>query len=279
MFKPVYTLLLAIFFVFTFSLSQISAQSKGFRLHSRVKQGTLTFWAQNLSPAPIQVYLRIVDTHLIVAPRTIAQDFILPPHTSSDTLLHVQLRYADSSKVRYRYRHTWGDPQKAKIDRSYGYYIPYPEGEKHWIIQGYDGKFSHRRQFALDFKMKEGSKICAARSGIVVDLKEDSQKGGKTSDFARQANYLIIMHDDGSFAYYYHLQYEGVLVDLGQRVNAGEVVALSGNTGWSTTPHLHFAVREPHFRKLVSIPTLFYKRHLKPGYLKARRPYRARHPR
>jgi len=70
-------------------------------------------------------------------------------------------------------------------------------------------------------------------------------------------NYLTILHEDGTYADYLHLQFEGVTVELGDKVEAGDPIALSGNTGWSTGPHLHFIVRKTEKDGQVSLPTLF----------------------
>jgi murein DD-endopeptidase MepM/ murein hydrolase activator NlpD len=53
---------------------------------------------------------------------------------------------------------------------------------------------------------------------------------------------VVIRHEDGTFGQYLHLQKDGALVEVGQHVKAGAVIARSGHTGNSTTPHLHFAV-------------------------------------
>jgi murein DD-endopeptidase MepM/ murein hydrolase activator NlpD len=59
-----------------------------------------------------------------------------------------------------------------------------------------------------------------------------------------QANYVVIDHGDGTYGEYYHLRQFGVLVEEGEHVCAGDVVAICGNTGYSTGPHLHFAVTD-----------------------------------
>jgi hypothetical protein len=56
-------------------------------------------------------------------------------------------------------------------------------------------------------------------------------------------NYLIIQHGDGTYAVYWHLQRHGVRVHVGDHVERGDWVAVSDNTGTSTTPHCHFDVR------------------------------------
>ena len=129
-----------------------------------------------------------------------------------------------------------------KDDTSYIYGLPYEEGESHLLVQGYFSSFTHRERAALDFKMKRGTKICAAREGVVVRLKEDGDRGGLKKRYRPYGNYVIIQHADSSRAGYWHLQKDGVLVNVGDTVKKGEVIALSGKTGYSFTPHLHFLV-------------------------------------
>lgn len=131
---------------------------------------------------------------------------------------------------------------KVKDDSSYVYGLPYETGESHRIIQGYFGPFSHRERAALDFKMKRGSKICAVREGIVIRVKEDGYLGGWNSKYRSHGNNIVIQHPDGSRAGYWHLQKDGALVNVGDTVQKGQVIALSGKTGYTATPHLHFLV-------------------------------------
>ena len=65
---------------------------------------------------------------------------------------------------------------------------------------------------------------------------------------------MRILHDDGTMAMYAHLKPEGVLVRIGQRVHAGQPIGLSGNTGFTTGPHLHFAVQVNRGMRLESVP-------------------------
>jgi murein DD-endopeptidase MepM/ murein hydrolase activator NlpD len=129
-----------------------------------------------------------------------------------------------------------------KDDTSYIYGLPYEEGKSHLLVQGYFSSFTHRERAALDFKMKRGTKICAAREGVVVRLKEDGDRGGLKKRYRPYGNYVIIQHEDSSRAGYWHLQKDGVLVNVGDTVKKGQVIALSGKTGYSFTPHLHFLV-------------------------------------
>lgn len=129
-----------------------------------------------------------------------------------------------------------------KDDSSYVYALPYENNTSHWLIQGYFSHFSHKERAALDFKMKRGTKVLAARDGIVVRVKEDGNKGGLNKKYRPFGNNIVIQHDDGSRAGYWHLQYQGVLVNTGDSVKKGQVIALSGKTGYTALPHLHFLV-------------------------------------
>ena len=90
--------------------------------------------------------------------------------------------------------------------------------------------------------MPEGTAILAARAGTVIHVREDSVSGGAGSRYADDANEILITHDDGTLATYLHLMPDGALVEPGDRVRAGDRIGYSGNTGWSTEPHLHFEV-------------------------------------
>jgi murein DD-endopeptidase MepM/ murein hydrolase activator NlpD len=126
---------------------------------------------------------------------------------------------------------------------SYEYELPFKEGAKYKVVQGYGGLFSHGHIAALDFEMPVGTPIYASREGVIYSYKDDSNEGGFLPRYRRKANYIIIKHDDGSFGCYWHLQKNGVLVKNG-RVSKGQQIGLSGATGQALNPHLHFSVKK-----------------------------------
>jgi murein DD-endopeptidase MepM/ murein hydrolase activator NlpD len=142
-------------------------------------------------------------------------------------------------------------------DTSYVYALPYVSGTKHVVIQGYFGIFSHKERAALDFKMDRGTKIVAAREGVVTRIKEDSDKGGWSRKYRTAGNNIVIQHADGSRAGYWHLQHNGALVNVGDTVKKGQVIGLSGKTGYAATPHLHFIVWRSRNGQWQQIPTRF----------------------
>src|SRR5687767_13168567 len=102
--------------------------------------------------------------------------------------------------------------KNAAADTSYVYDLPYEKGKSYRVIQGYFSQFSHKERAALDFNMKPGARITAARGGVVLRLKEDSDKGGFNEKYRPHGNFVVIQHDDGSRAGYWHLKKDGVLV-------------------------------------------------------------------
>ncbi len=159
---------------------------------------------------------------------------------------------------------------KNKTDSSYIYTLPFEHKKKVFLIQGYESMFSHKGERALDFKVKNGTKVCAARGGVVTAARKDSDIGGLKPENLSDGNYIFIEHDDGSIANYWHFQKDGVLVNIGDTVTAGQVIGLSGNTGYSAFPHLHFEVQGPDASgNTTQLPTRFYTKegiiYLRPG--------------
>jgi murein DD-endopeptidase MepM/ murein hydrolase activator NlpD len=166
---------------------------------------------------------------------------------------------------------------KFKADSSFIYNLPFENRKKVFLVQAYESGFSHKSERALDFKIKKGTTICAAREGIVIALREDSDKGGLKDENLSDGNFISIQHIDGSVAHYWHLQKDGVLVNKGDTVIAGQPIGLAGNTGYSAFPHLHFEVQGYDSKgDYVQLATRFYTNkgviYLRPGKF-----YRTRH--
>ena len=95
------------------------------------------------------------------------------------------------------------------------YALPFESGKTILIMQGYNGKYSHKNKFALDFRLRKGKPVCAARSGKVIKMVEHNNEGGGNIKFVSKANYVVIDHGDGTYAGYWHLEQNGALVEVG----------------------------------------------------------------
>jgi len=121
------------------------------------------------------------------------------------------------------------------------YVLPFPAGDTFSLTQGNCGPVSHdgRFRFAFDFRMPIGSPVIAARDGVVFAVRVGHRDGTHRSG---DENYVFVEHDDGEISRYIHLTTDGALVERGQAVSQGDTIALSGNSGRSAFPHLHFDV-------------------------------------
>ena len=137
-------------------------------------------------------------------------------------------------------------------------YLPFQYGFNITASQTSNGGVSHNENMrnAVDFPTAENTTIVAAISGIVVQMVETHSTGCPTSACQNESNFILIDHGDSTFAMYAHLTVNGSLVEVGDSVDAGQNIALSGNTGWSTGPHLHFEIIDLTGN---SMPLLFYE--------------------
>ncbi|HVF35096.1 MAG TPA: peptidoglycan DD-metalloendopeptidase family protein [Candidatus Saccharimonadia bacterium] len=158
------------------------------------------------------------------------------------------------------YKAVPGDPNAVpRLD--YGYAVPLPLDSRFEIHQGFGGRFSHadaQSFHAVDLAVDEGTPVLAARTGTVMQIEEDFDGAGLDAErFAARANHVRIVHEDGTMAVYAHLKLESVVVGVGQFVREGQKIGLSGNTGFSSGPHLHFAIQVNGGLELKTVPFRF----------------------
>lgn len=166
---------------------------------------------------------------------------VLEPKTKGVLLATIIKPMNKSWSYEFAYNYSMGNAL-AEHDDNYAYTLPYPEGQSYRLTQGYNGRTTHQGINALDFTMPEGDVIVAARGGTVVRIKEDSNRGCPSAECINDGNYVTILHNDGTMADYVHLKKDGVLVEIGDKVAAGDRIALNGATGWASGAHLHFVV-------------------------------------
>ena len=143
-----------------------------------------------------------------------------------------------------------------QVARDAVYSLPVDEA-RFELGQGFHGGFSHgdeANRYAIDLIVAEGTPVLAARDGVVMQAISGFKEGGSDPSLADRANQVRVLHEDGSMALYAHLQEGQVFVRAGEAVTLGQVIGRAGSTGYSTGPHLHFAVQVNGGMRLVSIP-------------------------
>lgn len=144
-----------------------------------------------------------------------------------------------------------GTPAARAVDIGYLFPLRLPQVS---IGQLPQGRFSHgdaENRHAIDFAAPIGTPVIAARAGVVMQVEG---RFGDRPGHLDEANFVRVLHADGSMAIYAHLQRDSLQVAAGQRVEAGTLLARSGNSGYSSGPHLHFAVQVNRGMRLESIP-------------------------
>lgn len=225
-----------------FPVSSPAGEQKLIHISTQKKDDKTEFFVENLQYADVTVTLEFELSNLsstVSLPYTAT----IPPRTKVNVFDLAPVDSKKDSTWSYTYYATWGS-LTAKPDENYVYALPFSAGMSFPVSQGFHGKYSHTGGdcYSIDFKMPEGTPVCAAREGVVVGVKDDSDIGGGDKKFEWDANYILVQHSDGTMGHYVHLKKGGVLVKIGDRVTVGQWIGLSGSTGFSTGPHLHFAV-------------------------------------
>jgi murein DD-endopeptidase MepM/ murein hydrolase activator NlpD len=182
----------------------------------------------------------------------------LTPRTQQ-TLIHIQHAGGPKTEFRYVWRFALGPPE-ATHNPPGPYRAPFAIGSTHLISQAYPSRFTHTTpdsEYAIDIALPDGTQVYAAREGVVINVRHDAFRGALARAMLDQANVIEILHDDGTIAIYAHLHWDSIRVHIGERVARGQYIANSGNTGFTSGPHLHFAVLRNAGVTDVSVPIQF----------------------
>jgi murein DD-endopeptidase MepM/ murein hydrolase activator NlpD len=202
---------------------------------------SITIWAEPLTPYP---------TALTIAARTSGlqavdgrRRTVTVTGEGRQRLRRFRRLSETDHDLQFRWAWTIG-VHDAEHDDGASYRMPFESGQSFRVLQGNGARFSHRRNehYAVDFDMDEGTPVHAARAGVVARVVEEHDRGCWRDGCGDWANFIIVLHDDGTTGQYYHLMQDGAQVSVGDSVQAGQLIGYSGNTGHTAMPHLHFAV-------------------------------------
>jgi len=211
------------------------------------------------SPVEVVLALNVLEDVKLPPPEQ-SMRWVLPPRSEAE-LLHLDaLDDLATPYVSYRFIYLHGDPEAVhKMDRPYR--APFAIANRFMVTQTFPIGITHvtpDSYYAVDIAMPIGTDIYAARGGKVVEVASTNYRAGPNpEEDGASANIVRILHDDGTFGIYAHLNWNTIRVKPGDDVTRGEYIADSGNTGFSTGPHLHFVVQANRGLRLESVPVVF----------------------
>ena len=208
---------------------------------------------------PVQLELKLHDADNVTTEPALPASFILDGQAEQRLL---KIRATDPGlgfSYRLSYQQMIGPPL-SQLPAEVNYYPPFPLGLQFPISQGFDNDTTHNNppnQYAVDIVMPVGTPILAARAGRVMDMEDDFHGAAQTERYLTHSNQVRILHEDGTMAVYAHLQANSLRVRQGAVVKRGQWIANSGNTGFSSGPHLHFVIQLNAGMALESLPFRF----------------------
>jgi murein DD-endopeptidase MepM/ murein hydrolase activator NlpD len=216
-------------------------------------------------PAELELWVNEADN--VKAEPPLPARVVLPGQVESRVVTFA----AVDPRAAYQYRLAYSlvpGPPVENLPADVDFYPPFPEGMSFPVSQGLDDDTTHTtpdNRYAVDITMPTGTPVLAARGGLVMEMEDDFHGEGKQEKrYMNRANFVRILHDDGSMAVYAHLQPNSVRVYPGNRVPAGTWIANSGNTGFSSGPHLHFVIQLNVGMALESLPFSFRRKNAPP---------------
>jgi murein DD-endopeptidase MepM/ murein hydrolase activator NlpD len=231
------------------------------RVVDRRYEGAIGLVAENEFWSPVEVVIAFDELQNVgTPPPEMPLRWVVPARSSAELLRLDAIEENVSAGVSFRYVWIPGDPlSEHRPPRPYR--APFTLSRAYPISQAFPEGITHTTadsRYAVDIAMPIGTDIFAAREGLVVEVSSTNYRGGfDTSRDGADANIVRILHDDGTFAIYAHLNLNSVRVRPGERVVRGQYIADSGNTGFSSGPHLHFVIVRNHNLRMDSVPFVF----------------------
>jgi murein DD-endopeptidase MepM/ murein hydrolase activator NlpD len=103
---------------------------------------------------------------------------------------------------------------------------------------------SHQGSYegSVDFAVPLATPVLAGADGVVVRVRDDSDVYGQDPSYGPSVNYITLEHAGQELSEYLHLAKGSAVVSVGDTVEVGQRIAVTGLSGWLYAPHLHFMV-------------------------------------
>ena len=221
------------------------------------KFGGTILYVSNNEYCPVSIVLEVNLNNMLFSEGS-NRLFVVPARTDSMKIgKFTQDKDGKRFSFTYRTKYFRGNSMLSSFDSLYEYDLPFANGKTFEVGQGYNGKKTHQNENALDFSMGLGNEIFAARDGVVIKVVDKNNYACTDESCKEYNNMVTIYHSDGTMADYAHIQQNGSRVKVGDKVKKGSLIAISGNTGWSSGPHLHFCCYFYKGTNRVTIETKF----------------------
>lgn len=225
----------------------------------RTVENSVELVATNGCFCPVEIAVRLVDPQNVGGPESTLARLVAPARRETVLMTLTPAEPAQPFRFGFQYYAVLGEPE-ARHDAQEPYRAPFALARSFKVTQAFPTRITHRdvaSTYAVDIEMPVGTQVYAARNGTVIEVASQFFEGGADPENARNANIIRVLHPDGTMAIYAHLNWDSIRVKPGKVVRRGEYIADSGNTGFTTGPHLHFAVQHNAGLRLESVPIEF----------------------
>lgn len=242
-------------------LGPVPAAAEVKLLRRETARGTALL-AANTYFGPVQVAFEILEGRNVAAANGAALrgNRVLEPRSETHLVDLLPIMPAQPMSFEMTLQYIPGRPGVAHTPDG-PYRLPFALASGYPVSQAYPAQTTHADPsslHAIDFVMPIGTGIYAARAGIVIEIADQYYSAGLDPDTdLASANIVRVLHEDGTMSLYAHLNWNSIRVRPGQHIVRGEYIADSGNTGFSSGPHLHFVVQRNVGGAIESLPVTF----------------------
>lgn len=215
------------------------------KITSEEKGDGMVYYAKNEYPCPVSLKFVYPETmHEKMGKETAV--FVVPSLSNKTELITVpDFSCEDHNKTEIKY--AFGNVFDETYEEDFPYTLPFELWAEFKAKQSSDGGFFHRWNHVIDFEMPLNTAVHAARAGIVARVDDGHIINCPGMRCPTMGNFVLIHHEDGTFAFYGHLFRDSIKVAIGDKVEVGQLIATSANSGWSDGLQLHFQVFLPGF--------------------------------